>query len=104
MNASTEVFSYSRPRSEGLIRSLITGERLTWLCEWLFPPRRPMEVSEVLEAHRAAWRRIEIRRQEFAPPDLQVADRIVRGFGKSTKKHHGYEEARARLAWIKRTS
>lgn len=103
MDTASEAFSNSGPRSEGLIRSLIRQARLAWLYECLFPPRRPMEVSEVLEAHRAAWRRIEIRRQEFAPPDLQVAGRIVSGFGKSSKKHHGYEEARARLGWIKRT-
>jgi len=102
MDTVTEAFSYSGPGSEGLIRSF-TRARLAWLRECLFPARRPMEVSEVLEAHRTAWRRIEIRRQEFAPPDLQVASRIVSGFGKSSKKHYGYEEARARLAWIKRT-
>jgi hypothetical protein len=72
----------------------------------LFSPPRPKSpaVSEILEAHRMAWRRIEIRRQEFAPPDLAVAQRIMMGLGKTSRRHYGYERkaqrplARASLA------
>jgi len=67
---------------------------LRLLLEWSFRPRQAgaPEVSEILEAHRMAWRRIEIRRQEFAPPDMAVAQRIMSGYGRTSKNYYGYEK------------
>ena len=67
------------------------------LIQWALRPReRAPEVSEILEAHRMAWRRIEMRRQEFAPPDLGVAQRIMSGYGRTSKSYHGYERSAKR--------
>jgi len=70
------------------------GRWLRLLLEWSFRPRQsgPPEVSEILEAHRMAWRRIEMRRQEFAPPDMAVAQRIMSGLGRTSKTYYGYEK------------
>lgn len=69
------------------------GRWLRMLLEWSFRRQnRAPEVSEILEAHRMAWRRIEMRRQEFAPPDMAVAQRIMSGYGRTSKTYHGYEK------------
>ena len=37
-----------------------------------------------------------MRRQEFAPPDLGVAQRIMSGYGRTSKSYHGYERSAKR--------
>jgi hypothetical protein len=53
----------------------------------LFPPRRPgLTASEILEAHRRAWLRIEVRRQEHNPLDPGVMRRIMVGYSMSRRR------------------
>jgi hypothetical protein len=82
-------------QSEGTIEPEATNGRgwLRTLLHWGFGsvPLERIEVSEMLEAHRMAWLRIEMRRQEFMPPDMAVAQRIIDGYGRTSKTYYGYE-------------